>query len=157
MATSGAPRRSATTTTRLWAALVLGGCLAVLAVAVYLNPKGRTFGTHQDLFRGAPCGMLVMTGLPCPTCGMTTAFAYTVRGRWLRAAYVQPAGFVLALGTIGLASVCLWTLVRGRWPRSRLWMINPHWFFLGFLVLLLASWGFKILTGLKDGTLPWQG
>ncbi len=146
-----------TTSPRPWAALILLGCLALLAIAVYLDPRGRMHGTHADLPGiGGPCGMLVMTGYPCPTCGMTTAFAYTVRGRWLQASRAQPAGFVLALGTAALAIAMVWTLIRGRWPPIYLWRITPYRFFLGLLVLLLGSWAFKIVVGLSDGTLPYR-
>lgn len=140
---------------RLLATLLLLVSAAVLALAAYLEPDPRGYGTADQLGNG-PCGMLIMTGLPCPTCGMTTAFAHTVRGQWLRAFWVQPAGFVLALGTIGLAGVSLWTLIRGRWPRIRLRLVTPHRLFVGLLVLLLGAWAFKICTGLADGTLPYR-
>jgi hypothetical protein len=139
---------------RFWAALVLIGCVALLGVAAYLKPDPRGYGTHQQLGAG-PCGMLVMTGLPCPTCGMTTAFAYTVRGQFLQAFRAQPAGFLLAVGTGVLALACGWTLARGRWPMARLWLANPHKLFLLLLVLLLGGWAGKIVIGLSDGTLPY--
>jgi len=102
--------------------------------------------------------MLIMTGYPCPTCGMTTAFAHFVRGQWLRALWVQPAGFVLAAATVGVALVALWTLVRGRWPRILLpAFITPYRLFLTLLLLLLGSWAFKIVTGLATHTLPFTG
>ena len=56
--------------------------------------------------------MVVVWGLPCPTCGMTTAFAHTVRGRWLAAARAQPAGFVAAIATALLAGVSAELLAR---------------------------------------------
>lgn len=140
---------------RVWASVILLGCLALLGTACYLHPDPHGYGTHRQ-FGGGPCGMLVMTGLPCPTCGMTTAFAHTVRGQWLRAAWVQPAGFVLALGTIVTAVVAMVTIVRGVWPRWGLAWIPPYRLFLGLLVLLIGAWGFKIATGLADGTLPYR-
>lgn len=38
------------------------------------------------------CGFKQRTGLPCPTCGMTTAAAAFVRGKIFEAFYIQPAG-----------------------------------------------------------------
>lgn len=140
---------------RWWATLALLGCVIVLGVAVYVRPDPRGFGTHAALGFG-PCGMLVTTGYPCPTCGMTTAFAYVVRGQWLRALWAQPAGFVLGVGTIGLAGVAAWTIVRGRWPRVNLGFMTPYRLFLGLLVLLLGSWAFKIVVGLMDHSLPYR-
>jgi hypothetical protein len=129
--------------------------LALLAVAVALPPDPRGFGTHMRLGTG-PCGVLIVTGYPCPTCGMTTAFAHVVRGEWWRAFLVQPAGFVLALGTLALTVVSAATLARGRWPRVRLPFVTPYRAFLALLVLLLGGWAFKIVVGLAEGTLPYQ-
>ena len=142
--------------TRALAGLILLGCLAILGLAAWLKPDPRGYGTHTQLGTG-PCGALIMTGYPCPTCGMTTAFAHTVRGQWLRAFWVQPAGFALGLGTIALAGITGWTVLSGRWPRRRVRFITPYRLFLGLLVLLLASWAFKIAVGLADGTLPYRG
>ena len=140
---------------RWLAALLLAGCLALLGTAGWLQPDRRGYGTAEQLGTG-PCGVLVMTGLPCPTCGMTTAFAYTVRGQWIRAFWAQPAGLVLAVGTMVLTVVCVWVLLRGRWPRLGLWFITPHRLFLALLVLLLGAWGAKIWMGLADGSLPYH-
>jgi hypothetical protein len=134
---------------------MLAACCAILGVSAYLKPDPRGFGTHVQLWTGQ-CGVLIMTGYPCPTCGMTTAFAHTVRGQWWRAFLVQPAGFILVVGVIGAAGVCGWTLVRGRWPRVRLPFVTPYRLFFALLVLLLGSWAFKIVVGLAQGVLPYR-
>jgi hypothetical protein len=137
------------------AALLLAACAAVLGLAAWLSPDPRGLGTHQKLGTG-PCGMLVMTGLPCPTCGMTTAFAHTVRGQWVRAAWSQPAGFLYALATIGCAIVCIITLVTGRVPRA-IAARSPIVILFSVLAVLLGGWGFKLIAGLLDGSLPYAG
>jgi hypothetical protein len=154
-APSAALRLAKLARARTAAGLVLLGCLAILSLAAWLKPDPRGFGTHAQLGTG-PCGALVMTGYPCPTCGMTTAFAHTVRGQWLRAFWVQPAGFVLALGTLVVAGIAVWTVICGRWPRPNMRFMTPYRLFLGLLVLLLAGWAFKIVVGLADGTLPYR-
>lgn len=148
------PRRARPVLARMVAAMTLAGCLAVLTVAVLLVPDESGMGTHRQ-FGGGPCGMLVMTGLPCPTCGMTTAFAHFVRGQFLRSFAVQPAGFVLAGGTVGLGVVAGVALIRGRWPNPAGWILTPHRLFLALLGLLLGAWAFKIALGLADGSLPY--
>lgn len=100
--------------------------------------------------------MLIMTGYPCPTCGMTTAFAHTVRGHGLRAFWAQPAGFVLAVATIALTLCAGYTVCRGRWPRFGWHFVSPFRLFLALLALFLGAWAFKIGAGLLDGTLPYR-
>jgi hypothetical protein len=141
---------------RLYAAAVLLACGGVIALAAWLEPDPRGYGTHQQLGFGK-CGMLITTGFPCPTCGMTTAFAYTVRGRLVSAFLAQPAGFLLALATMGCAVVAGWVLVTGRIPQVHVPVITPYRLFFGLLVLLVGSWAFKIVLGLLDGTLPDRG
>jgi hypothetical protein len=140
---------------RLCGGALLLSCCGVLALAAYLKPDPRGFGTHCQLGFG-PCGVLIMTGYPCPTCGMTTAFAHAVRGHLLRAFLDQPAGLAMALGVMGGALVGAWTLARGRWPRIRLPFVTPYRVFFTLLVLLLASWAFKIVVGLATGALPYR-
>jgi hypothetical protein len=154
------PTRSAGTPAaarpRLWALVVLLAGGAILVLSVWLAPDERGYGTHRQLGLGE-CGMLITTGLPCPTCGMTTAFAYAVRGRFLAAFLAQPAGLLLALGTAAAVAVAAWVLVTGRVPNVRLPIITPYRLFLGLLVILMGSWAFKIVLGLATDTLPARG
>jgi hypothetical protein len=141
---------------RLPAALVLLTCGGILGLAAWLTPDERGYGTHEQLGFGK-CGMLVTTGLPCPTCGMTTAFAYTVRGRLIRAFLAQPAGLLLGLATVACAIGAAWVLATGRLPPVRVPVLTPYRLFFGLLVILLGSWAFKIAVGLLNGTLPDRG
>ena len=138
---------------RLWALLVLAGGGAILGISLWLSPDERGYGTHRQLGFGE-CGMLITTGLPCPTCGMTTAFAYTVRGRFIKALLAQPAGFLLALATIACVAGAAWVVVTGRIAPIRVPMVTPYRLFLGLLIVLLGGWGAKIVLGLAMHTLP---
>ncbi|MCG3128749.1 MAG: hypothetical protein CHACPFDD_03640 [Phycisphaerae bacterium] len=138
---------------RSGAAVVALAALGPLVVAVRLQPSPAGYGTHTQLGDG-PCGMLVVTGLPCPTCGMTTAFAHAVRGRWLRAAYAQPAGFVLALAAGATAVLAGRGALTGRFPDLERWGLGPQRLFVALLVLLIAGWAFKLAAGILDGSLP---
>lgn len=142
---------------RAVALAVLLGSAGVVGLAAWLKPDPRGLGTHQQL-GSAPCGMIITTGYPCPTCGMTTAFAHTVRGQWFRAFYVQPAGFVFALSTIGAGLISLWVLTVGRLPAwVYRWSGRPFWWFVGMLALLLGGWAFKLAVGVASGALPVRG
>ncbi|MBI5866328.1 MAG: DUF2752 domain-containing protein [Planctomycetes bacterium] len=134
---------------RLAAFVLLVCCCAILGMAAWLKPDPRGFGTHEQLAFGkthlAPCGMLAATGFPCPTCGMTTAFAHTVRGQWLQAIWAQPSGFLLALATAATAAMSAWALVTGSNP---LWQylpfVTPYRLFLGLTIVLFGGWFFRV-------------
>src|SRR5689334_8800203 len=78
----GKPRTQLTVRLAL---LAIGGLLAgVFGIAFWLNPYGpdgapKTMATHTQLGI-PPCSFVVLTGKPCPACGMTTSFALLVRG-----------------------------------------------------------------------------
>lgn len=153
--TCSRPRRGRshpTRTTRLIAALVLIGCLTVLSIARGLVPDPAGAGTHQQLGL-PPCGLLTLVGYPCPTCGMTTAFSHAVRGKFLSALSVQPAGLVLALAVAASAVASLRVLIMGRgWrlPRG----FTPARIALALVAVILLGWMYKVVSGVMDGTLP---
>ncbi len=90
----------------LWVAAA--GILGLLGLARKLEPDPRGFGTHTQL--GLPsCSFLRTTGRLCPTCGMTTAFAWFMRGRIDRAWWANPAGCLLALLTVPLMVWLVWS------------------------------------------------
>jgi hypothetical protein len=149
------PRRSRRVV-RLWAGAVACACAAILAVAASLRPNACGFGTHQQL-GFAPCGMILLTGYPCPTCGMTTAFAHTVRGRVGQALWAQPSGCLLALATMATLVASLATAATGRSPAVRWPVITPYRLVTLLVVVLLGGWVFKIAAGIASGTLPVHG
>jgi Protein of unknown function (DUF2752) len=78
--------------------LVLAG---IFAVAFWLNPYNpdgtpRTMATHTQLGM-PPCNFVVMTGKPCPACGMTTSFALLVRGDLSASLRANWAGTLIAV------------------------------------------------------------
>lgn len=85
---------------------------------------------------------------------MTTAFAYTVRGRLIEAFWAQPSGLLLALATSGLTAGALWTLIAGARPALPLPQLTPYRLFWGLLILFVGGWAFKLVVGLSTGALP---
>src|SRR5689334_15070226 len=81
-----------------------GRAAALLVVAARLNPSPKGVGSHRQLGL-QECQFEARTGLPCPTCGMTTSFAHFVRGNIIASFWVQPMGTVLAL----MATMTFWT------------------------------------------------
>lgn len=137
-----------------WGGVVLA-CVAVLGVARYLEPDPRGYGTHEQLsLYRYPCSFVLTTGLPCPTCGMTTAFSFMMHGHPWLAFKVQPAGAVLCVAAIVLLGFSVYVVVSGRIVSVNWNRVGPVRLMLGFGLLILGSWGFKIAYGLITGTLP---
>ena len=138
---------------RLIAAVVLGGCTALLWVAAWMTPAGEGMGSHQQL-GFPPCSMLTLVGYPCPTCGMTTAFAFAMRGELRSAFNAQPAGLALALITVIAASLSLSIVVTSKVWAVNWYRVSPTRVTLAAVLLVLAGWGYKVVAGLISGTLP---
>ena len=88
-------------------------CLLLWAVARQVEPDARGIGSHEQLGLAA-CGFYERTGYPCPTCGMTTAFAHVARGRVIEAFITQPAGAVGAVGCLAGAVGGMYVALGGR-------------------------------------------
>ena len=114
-----------------------------LVVACGLVPAASGMGTHLQL--GLPsCTWPTFFGIPCVTCGMTTAFAHAVRGQWLAAIVSQPAGLALALSCALAAVTGLWSGLLGQ-PVHRLFRpLARGRTALVAGALLVAAWGWKI-------------
>jgi hypothetical protein len=120
----------------------------LLGLAWWLDPSPRGFGTHQALGL-PPCTWPERFGLPCPSCGMTTAYAFAAKGRFVSSFLAQPMGFLLAFATAVAFVVSLWTLATGRTIMpvlERLWGARLA-YAIGLVALL--SWGYK--TALMRG------
>lgn len=59
------------------------------------------------------CGWMMTMGKPCPTCGMTTAFAYAAHGQLGLAVLAQPMGAFLSLATGAAFWIGLYVAVTG--------------------------------------------
>lgn len=138
---------------RFWALGIAIACGAILGLSASLQPNPNGYGTHTQFGLG-PCGFMLQTGYPCPTCGMTTAYADLVHGHALRSVLDQPMGFVLALATAIVGVIALAAAFSGRTVWVNWYRVNPVRVVWAFVVLFVASWGFKILFGLATGALP---
>ena len=101
------------------------GLTAVFAVAFWLNPyqsdgSPRRMATHQQLGL-PPCTFFSVTGLPCPSCGMTTSFALLVRGDVPNSLRANAVGTLLALFCLALIPWCLTCAARRQCSSSARW------------------------------------
>ncbi|MBI3834267.1 MAG: DUF2752 domain-containing protein [Planctomycetes bacterium] len=137
---------------RLRAALLLSIGCALWWVAFRIFPSPAGFGSHVQLGL-PPCSMPMLTGYPCPTCGMTTSVAFAARGQLASSFRAQPAGLILSLGMLAVIIGSTATMLTGQtWkkPRSN----SPSLWVAMVIGIVILGWLMKIGLGLADGTLP---
>lgn len=133
--------------TRLVSAAVAIATGGVLLLAMWLTPSPLGHSTHTQLGLGR-CTVLVLTGYPCPMCGMTTTFSLMAHLRPIDALVNQPFGvllFAIVAFVFGVAATeVVWP--RDRW--SRLARVLAPWetrLATGFLALMFAGWVYKVV------------
>ncbi len=119
--------------------------LVLIAIGLWLKPSAAGIGTHQQM--GLPaCTFLKMTGYPCPSCGLTTSFAYAVRLEFGRSLSVQPFGFVffwlmilwIPVSIILTSKEMTWSeMIDGRWAPTIFYML---------MALYVTGWIWKLVT-----------
>jgi len=123
---------------------LLLGLVGVFALAAWIEPydrqgRPRQRETHRQLGL-PPCTFLEITGLPCPSCGMTTSFALLVRGDLGNSLRANAVGTALAVFCAALIPWSLACLVGRRTyfitslERTLTGVVGV------FLVLLLLRW-----------------
>jgi hypothetical protein len=130
---------------RLIAAIVTLCSGAILSLAAWLTPSPSGIGTHQQLHM-PQCGWIAFADLPCPTCGMTTAFAHAAHGHIWSSFVAQPLGCALALAMAMTFMVSLYVTATGSRLGSafkRLWGRRSGWL---LAAVVLIAWGYKIVS-----------
>lgn len=99
------------------------GLMAVFIVGAMLHPyeadgAPKTHGTHRQLGL-PPCSFYSATGMPCPSCGFTTAFSLVAHADLGSAFRVNSVGALLAMYCFMLIP---WSLV-SLW-RRRVWLVR---------------------------------
>lgn len=126
--------------------LVLAACglIGVFTVAARLDPyhpdgTPRTMETHRQLGL-EPCSFKVMTGYPCPSCGMTTSFAHLMHGDVANSLRANWVGTLLAVAWMLAVP---WSLLSA-WKGRPVWVRDLEMSLLivvaGLVTLMLARW-----------------
>jgi hypothetical protein len=133
---------------RMSLALMAVFLVAGFSLAAWLNPykDGRVWleETHRQLGL-PPCTFRALTGMPCPSCGMTSSFALLMHGDLGNSLRANFAGTALAVFFMALVPWCLVCSVRGKVVLVRSWDWVLVRIVLVFLVLLLLRWGMVLL------------
>lgn len=146
-----APRRLAIVVRAMLVAIALL-FIGIFSLAGWLNPydgdgQPRKMETHRQLGL-PPCSFYAKTGLPCPSCGFTTSFAFTIRLHLRNALQANSVGAILALTCLLAIPWCIASAIRGRLyfvgSGERLVIAC----LVGFIALMLVRWGIVIAVAL---------
>ncbi len=136
---------------RVRGGLLAGGVLGLAVLAFSLTPISGGYGTHEQLGL-PPCSLLVRTGWPCPTCGLTTSVTFMAHGQVAAAFGAHPFGVVLAALLAVAMAAGVAELATGR---DVLALARPSlWWLVAVGLLLMISWAWKLAAGWLGGELP---
>lgn len=122
------------------AVLIMGGVGALLAA--------RLITPHQSLSGPVLCPFRLLTGIPCPACGLTRSWVHAAHGQWDEALALHAFGPALML----LLAVTI-VVVAAHWATRR-WWISPR-ILTGTLVVMSVAMGvWWIAHGITVG---WTG
>ncbi len=133
-------------TIRLLLALLAVILWAVIFASWYVTPSPDGYGSHIQL--AIPkCSWITEKNRPCPTCGMTTAYSLTIRGRIIQAFITQPAGCVFAVCHIILTLLLTYMVIVGKHPTHMTAMVNYFAYRILFTIVFitLAGWAWTWL------------
>jgi uncharacterized protein DUF2752 len=133
---------------RILALAISAGCLQMLIIGARLNPDPAGMGTHTQL--GLPaCSFAAATGLPCPTCGMTTSVSWLARGNLAASFYVQPMGAVIGLIAIAAFWLGIYVAITGRAAYRLILFIPSRYYVFSLLSFWIIAWAWKIFIHLR--------
>ncbi len=129
---------------RLSLVLITLGVTTIFAIAAGLDPYrgGKIWleETHRQLLL-PPCTFKVITGLPCPSCGMTSSFALLVRADLWNSLQANACGTFLAGFLMVLAPWSLGSALAGRLLFVRQVEVVIMRLLTCFLFLMFVRWG----------------
>ena len=98
------------------AGLVILGSVPVglLVIAATLTPETQGFGTHQQLGL-PPCTFKELTGIRCPSCGMTTSWSHMMHGQVVGALRANVGGTLLAAIAAAAGPWIIASGIHGAW------------------------------------------
>jgi len=136
--------------TRVFWAVALALPLVVLGIALALTPDPTGHGTHTQLGL-PPCGFIVFLGIPCPGCGLTTAFSHMVRMDIAGAFAANPFGILLFLVTVASLPVSFAGVVRALPVLETLERVQLDRILLVLAVVSVGTWVVRVAGLLLGG------
>jgi uncharacterized protein DUF2752 len=128
---------------RLGLVLIALGLVLLFGIAYYLDPYqgGVVWRQEAHTQLGLPeCNFKGVTGLPCPSCGMSTSFALLVRGDVGNSLCANAVGTLLAAFFLVLLPWSVLCALRGRLYFVRAIEPTVLRLLLAFVTLMLLRW-----------------
>src|SRR5262249_35297509 len=123
--------------------VVIGLAAALLLIARLLRPSAAGVGTHRQLGL-PPCAFLHFTGIPCPSCGLTTSVAHAARFHFYQSLTTQPFGLVVFISAVLSIPLSIY-FIRRRVPWSTLDGLRGKNLVIYMLIaLFILCWLYKI-------------
>jgi hypothetical protein len=129
---------------------IAGGVfLAIAGMLVFFNFAGRGYIDFERWT--TPCGLKQNYGLPCPTCGFTTATLEFARGEVFGAFYIQPAA---AFIWVVLVFISFFALIMGlfgiyfRFLESFRAQFRLRHAIVALIIIILAGWAVTLSRAL---------
>jgi hypothetical protein len=119
------------------------GLQGLLLTAAWLEPSPDGRGTHRQLGL-PPCAFLTLFSRPCPTCGMTTAWAYLMKGQWQNACRANAGGTLLGVLAATAVPWLLGSAIRGTWLGGPMRDTVIAWIATVVLLVTLIDWAFRL-------------
>jgi hypothetical protein len=123
--------------------LAVVGFFGIFALAGHYNiDMGRWLGY---------CGFQQRYGLPCPTCGMTTATLAFAQGKIFEAFYIQPACALLCCVLVVIAFLAFVTAVFGvyfRFLEHFFAEVKVRYIILALIFIIAAGWAVTLARAL---------
>lgn len=118
----------------LFPALLAAVGTATLVISLVYNAAP---DEHVELW-GHPwpglCGFLMVTGYPCPQCGMTRAWIAMARGHWWTGLHYNVAGATLWLWLVASGGIGWFRLITRRWSALEV----PQWALVAWLIVWMV-------------------
>ncbi len=128
----------------LTALFVVGVFVVALCLDPYKGGKVWLEETHRQMGL-PPCTFKYVTGLPCPSCGMTSSFALLIRGDVWNSLQANAAGTALAVLCLLFIPWSIGSAVCGKLLFVRSIDRVLVRIVVGFLILLFLRWGIQLL------------
>jgi drug/metabolite transporter (DMT)-like permease len=118
-----------------------------------LTARSKGDGTHTQI--GLPgCRSMVVDGVPCPTCGLTTSITAAAHGDFGASVSANVFGTVLFFALVLAGVIGALQAVSGRNMLGRIFR-RRWWLFGGLLIMgVLAGWAVKLAIGYNTGQYP---